>query len=283
MTDPLHTGNGNALAGSMRIFETLDAFFSGALVECAQTFILSPSPPPDSIALWRVLEEPQVLRDLLERNHAHLRAKGTDLRASASMWSMRYCWVVLPYAMVAATLLRQILPITPRETWVQFDDQGQPLRFVVSTAGMAASGEASTQQRYAPLVFGHLQPLVEAIHALTRLSRRILWVNVVRHVQAIFDHGLQDQALAPAISMERRMLLETPRWDTPGTLFQKPCENPLFHPPRSVHLQGEGGVHRTIQVHRSCCLFYLVDEPRYCSACPLDPENIPSRKAQCNL
>jgi len=256
--------------------------FTGPLADSAGTLVEA-EPPPDAVSVARLLAEPLLLHGILVRNHAFLKAAGTDLRASASMWHMRYLWTLLPYSMAALTLFRHALPTLPAEMWLDVDPDGQPVRFYVTGPGREAP-EAAAQVRYEALVFRHLDPLTEALNGLTGLSRRIAWVNVARHVQAVFDGGQEQPAFARVSTEDRRALLEDPTWTRldpagpPGG-----GSNPLFQPPREVLLPATPGTpSRTVQVHRACCLYYKLGEPRYCGACPLAPENLPRKSRAIN-
>lgn len=256
--------------------------FTGPLADSAGTLVEA-EPPPNAVSVARLLADPPLLHGILVRNHVFLKAAGTDLRASASMWHMRYLWTLLPYSMAALTLFRHALPTLPAEMWLDVDPDGQPVRFYVTGPGSEAP-ETAAQARYEALVFRHLDPLTEALNGLTRLSRRIAWVNVARHVQAVFDGGQEQPAFARVSTEDRRALLEDPIWTRhdpagpPGG-----GANPLFQPPREVLLPATPGTpSRTVQVHRACCLYYKLGEPRYCGACPLAPENLPRKSRAIN-
>lgn len=262
--------------GPPSIIDRLDQLFRDQLTECAGTLVLG-KPPPDAVPLAQLLGEPAVLRDVLDRNHAHLEARGSDLRASASMWHMRYMWVVLPYTMAALTLLRHALPVHPSRMWLALDAGAQPLRLYVTDPGEPAPDD-DAQRRYDGLVHTHLGPMVEAFHAVAKLSPRIAWVNVARHVQAVLDAAAGHPGLARSAATDRRALLDTPGWRHPGGAAS---ENPLHQPPRTLRLPATANEPaRTIEVHRACCLFYKLREPRFCGGCPLKPENLPPRLAR---
>lgn len=269
-----------ALHPTAPIIESLAPVFTGLLADSAGTLVVVAEPPPDALPVARLLADSPLLHQILVRNHAFLKASGTDIRASASMWHMRYLWTLLPYTMAALTLFRHALPMLPTEMWLEVDADGQPMRFYVTGPG-SEMPETAAQARYEALVFRHLEPLTEALNGLTRLSRHIAWVNVARHVQAVFDGGHEQQAFAHVSIEDRRALLDDPHWarvepgpgDTPGGYA-----NPLFQPPREVRLPATPDApSRTVQVHRACCLYYKLGEPRYCGACPLAPENRPRK------
>ena len=251
--------------------------FTGLLANSARTLVEAEL-PPHALPVTRLLSEHTLLHEILVRNHAFLKAIGTDLRASASMWHMRYLWTLLPYSMAALTLFRHALPVLPAEMWLELDSGGQPVRFYVTGPGTEAPEEPA-QARYETLVFRHLEPLVESLSGLTRLSRRIAWTNVARHVQAVFDGGQEHPAFARASMQDSRDLLENPVWARRvGDGRRGECPNPIFQPPRAVLLPATPDTPpRTIQVHRACCLYYKLVEPRYCGACPLAPENLPRK------
>ncbi|MFJ1299115.1 siderophore-iron reductase FhuF [Pseudomonadota bacterium AL_CKDN230030165-1A_HGKHYDSX7] len=265
---------GESPPGAPPVFARLDRLFQGQLTECAGTLVLG-EPPPGAVPLAHLLGDPNVLHDVLTRNHVHLEAYGSDLRASASMWHMRYMWIVLPYTMAALTLLRHALPVHPSRMWLELDAGAQPLRLHVTEPGEPAPDD-DAQKRYDGLVHTHLGPMVEAFHAVAKLSPRIAWVNVARHVQAVLDAAARHPEFAQRAASDRQALLDTPAWQPPdGAAF----DNPLYQPPRIVRLPATPSEPaRSIEVHRACCLFYKLRKPRFCGGCPLKPENLPPRR-----
>jgi ferric iron reductase protein FhuF len=106
--------------------------------------------------------------------------------------------------------------------------------------------------------------LFDALSAQTRIPKKILWGNTGRQLLAIFETAEQ---LAPGVAQlteDRQHLLQSAVWDEP----ERP--NPLHGRDRSVLLHRAGAAVKQ-QLHRQCCLYYLLPGPGYCDACPLDP------------
>ena len=241
----------------------LAPLFQGPLAELADALSLAPAVPPDALAATRLADGSPLLDDILRRYAARLRYDGDDLRPVASAWAMAYTGTLLPPVCAAATLLRHVFPVAAGQTAVSLAPDGTPTAFHITSEGMAMPA-ADTAARYTPLVWQHLLPLFDALSAHTRLPKKILWANTGRQLLAIFETAGQLAPGMPQLDADRDRLLHAPAWDGPAQ------PNPLFGRDRSVvlHRDGTAATHR---LHRQCCLYYLLPEPGYCDACPLDP------------
>lgn len=252
----------------------LEPIFRGPFAPHGETLHLVQAPPSNAIAVAQLLGSPGILQDVLQRRSQYLGYTGKDHRPLASAWSMAYLAALLPPVCAAATLLRHVFPIEASNTWVELHEDGLPQSFYILSLGQSMP-DADVWQRYQRLVWGHLVPLVDALHPLTRLPRKILWANVVRYFDGVFDAA---QALAgshPDLRADRDALLGHLRWGIAGS----PCQafdtpfpaNPLFGTDRVITILRDG-IGETVKLHRQCCLLYkLSPKHGYCGACPLDP------------
>lgn len=176
-----------------------------------------------------------------------------DPRAVVSVWSLSYFTAVLPPLLSAIILL-------DRSPAIGLDDVG----FVVAPdwrvqalkVTVEAQGAATGPDRFGPLVWSHLAPLIDLIAARSPVTRRVLWSNAGHVIEAFL--GMLDAAVPgrPAMA-EARTLLATPLWPAGA-------RNPLFNP---VRYEG------TARIRRVCCMRYLIPEWKLCGICPLKPDN----------
>jgi ferric iron reductase protein FhuF len=136
-----------------------------------------------------------------------------------------------------------------------------PLVFHIGHEGTAQPG-TETAVRFGPLIDDHLAPLFAALTRQVRVAPKILWGNLARRLDGIFDQALQLTGGAPPIARDRDHLLHAPLWHD-----GRP--NPMHRPQRSViRIHSD----MPLTLHRQCCLFYLLPGQGYCSACPLAPQ-----------
>lgn len=223
-------------------------------------------PPPGAIRLDRLIAEPEHLAALLRRHAAHL---GTDdLRPVSTGWLLDYCWLLLPPFAAAATLLQHRLPLRPDQTWLTADADGHPERLYLAHDGAALPGTAAGT-RYGELVYQHLPPLIAALARHGRVPERLLWGNAARRLDAVFEQILLAAAHLPHCRQDADALLHQAAWPDGRT-------NP-FHSPRQRRRLPPGSAAAdaatVAELHRECCLCYMLPGQEYCSACPLDPAN----------
>lgn len=257
----------------------LQPIFQGPLAAHAEALRLSPTPPADALPAAELFSAPGPLTDALQRHARQVGYRGSDWRPLASSWSLVYLAKLLPPVCAAATLLRHALPVGAAHTWITLDEQGLPDAFHIRSLGHAMP-DADVWQRYEPLVWAHLMPLADALHALTRLPRKILWGNAMRNVAGIFDAARALPATPPGVDSDRAALLHGPRWAPGGAAPHGGAINPLFGVDRvaTVH---HGDHTDTLTLHRQCCLMYkLIDGHGYCDGCPLDPQFRRSKTAR---
>lgn len=224
---------------------------------------LSCAPPPaHAIRLDRLLAEPERLEAVLRLHAAHLGVD--DLRPVSTGWLLDYCWMLLPAFAAAATMLRHRLPLAPARTWLAIDADGHPERLHLVHDGHAMPG-APPALRYGELLREHLPPLVAALARQGRVAERLLWGNAARRMDAVFEQILLATGNAAHCAQDADALLHQPLW-ADGR------HNPLHGPRRAVSRQVDGVTAR-VELHRECCLCYMLPQDGYCTACPLAPAN----------
>lgn len=238
--------------------------FRGELAPLGQGLQCAPLPPPGAVRVADLLHADSRLPEVLREHASFRRHAGTDQRAVASAWSLRYVEVLLPPVVAAASMLQHVFPLAPEQVWVRLDGHGDVVDFHLVDLGEPRHG-ATTADRYAPLLRQHLGPLFAALAALTRIAPKILWGNVSRHLEPILDQGLRLTGGAAGIAQDRHWLLYEPEW--PGTGFGA---NPMHGVRREVMRRHEGR-EMPLKLHRQCCLYHLLPGEGYCGACPLAP------------
>jgi len=245
----------------------LEPLFQGAWAPLGEALVCASRPPAGTVAVQRLVDaNDDVLDDLLRRHARHLGVSdaeqhGTDLRAAASSWCFAYLDALLPPVVAAASVLQQVFPTAPHEMQVAFDDtEAVPRRFYIGHIGTPHPG-ADGATRLAPLIDAHLAPLLAQLARCARLPPKILWGNLARRLDGIFEQALALTGHAAPIALDRDTLLDRPLWHDgrPNPLW--PRQRPHPDAPRGIRL------------HRQCCLFYRLPAQAYCSACPLAPHS----------
>jgi ferric iron reductase protein FhuF len=213
------------------------------------------------------------LKSILVRYAVHL-GGDDDLRPVASLWSLAYLRALLPPMVAAASVLRHGFPASAAEMWLELDQHREPLRFHIAHEG-ASQAAADTQTRYAPLLQHHLEPLFAELSRVSGLPRKVLWGNAARCLEPVFDQALAMLGPAPLLLADRRLLLDLPQWhsdNSDDSDKEAPAgashPNPLY--PR-LRAAAHFAPAEAANVHRQCCLQYLLPHTDYCGACPLQP------------
>jgi ferric iron reductase protein FhuF len=241
-----------------QVIPLLAPVFQGELAAYGETLACDAQPPGDAVSVARLLDDPAVLADALQRHARHRGCR--DLRPVASAWSFNYLEALLPPVMAAASVLQHVLPVLPQQMWVRLDGDGEARSFHIRDEGRPQPG-SSTAARYDALLWGHLQPLVEALVRATRVPAKVLWGNVARYVEAVLDQAMPLTGHAPHVVQDREQLLQHAHWpDGRG--------NPL-HGCYETLPPGDAAA---APPYRQCCLLYLLPgDDGYCHACPLSP------------
>ncbi|SHJ00066.1 ferric iron reductase protein FhuF [Roseomonas rosea] len=183
-----------------------------------------------------------------------------DRRAVASIWSKWHFAAVMPPVLAASLCLDHALPVPLDGVDVLLDPQGKTIGIRPAAAGEAHPTE-DPFTRFAPLVFGHLEPLIEALAQNGRGAPRLFWSNVGTLFENLLQR-LQHGGQAPALA-QGEALLRTRVW--PGG---RP--NLLFEPVRHANPADP-----STRMRRVCCLRYLIPSLPACASCPLARQESP--------
>lgn len=246
----------------------LAPIFRGELASLGEGLQCAECVPADALRVADLLQPAgRPLAEVLQRYAASRGSTADDLRPVASAWSLEYLTMLLPPVVAAASMLQHVFPVAAEETWVRLDRHGAPAGFHVRALGASRQG-TDTALRYAPLLWGHLAPLFDALSGLTRIAPKILWGNTARHLEYLLDTGVQLTGGAPSVAQDRAWLLHSAAWPSlPGV-------NPLYGRQREV-IRLHDNLRVPMKLHRQCCLRHLLPGEGYCGACPLAPQHRP--------
>lgn len=217
----------------------------------------------------QLIGDAQALPEILARQARHFGT--TALAPVASVWSLTYCWRLLPPVVAAASVLQRVLPITARHVTPQFDGDGTVLRLLIPHEGQMRSG-TDTYTRYGSLLHEHLDPLVARLAQCARLAPKITWGNVARYLDLTLSQLAQALPGNAIVAEDREFLLDTPLW-------RGGQPNPMYRAPREVLRYTPQGP-RAHTLLRRCCLYYMLPGHGYCDLCPLSAPNRPARDAR---
>ncbi|MFF7400336.1 siderophore-iron reductase FhuF [Achromobacter sp. NPDC008082] len=252
-----------AAADSLRMIALLQPFFREDWRPYAAT-VQHARASAHSRQASALLGDGPALAHVLARHRKHW--SDADPRAVASAWAMSYLWALLPPVAAAASGARQVLPASGDAMSLELDDNSAPARFQIADLGHAAPG-SDVWRRYEALVWRHLLPLADALHAASRLPRKTVWGGAVRYLEVVLkavEAQTQHTPASDSVRQDRLHLLESPWWGPEAA--GRP--NPLCLPPRTSRGPGPA-----VTLHRECCLYHLLPTAQYCAACPLAPQH----------
>lgn len=253
----------------------LEPLFQGEWAPFGETLRCSAEPPADAVPVASLIDDPLMLRSLIERQARSWDVDGKDLRAAASAWSLSYLWSLLPPVVAGASILQHVFPVSAREMHACFGEDGACTGFHVRDQGVSRVGSV-TAERYGPLLHQHLRPLFEQVHRQCRLPMKILWGNAARYLELLLEEGMRAVGETAVLSADRQALLVR-RTGLDGN------PNPLAMPRREISravlsrevASGPAPAMQAtrIRLHRQCCLYYRLPGQPHCDACPLAPDN----------
>ncbi|MDJ0389182.1 siderophore-iron reductase FhuF [Roseomonas sp. E05] len=192
-----------------------------------------------------------------------------ERQASFSMWSQYYFARLIYPVLGASLLLGRDLPVRAEDMALILGPDGAPAAFRIAHAGRPCAQPQSCS-RFAGLLRGHLEPIVQALSEASGASPRLFWCNAgIRcdHVLRLLE-GQADTAPA------QRLLFGLPHWAEEEGAEEEGAEeagaeaawaNPLPQTVRHVEEEGTPAVRR-----RVCCLRYrLAGFEAGCPSCPL--------------
>jgi hypothetical protein len=271
----------NSAAGPSSLEETLQG-----LGAAADRLTLAPGPQHRTLPSgWLLQDRPALFRVV----RTYGRAVGTGETAVAtSLFCQAWAVSVTRAAIACLVGARRVPDLTSSNTMLLFDGAGRPSgSALVATrfAAVAGDDDAAADPRAeilpdddalfawtrARLFDGHLGPLVEALHDLAPVGRRLLWGNVA----AATAGGFAALSALPVRPFDPEHLLpEAIRLlDAPGSPTEGLAELfPVAH---------QGGTRLFVR-RQTCCLRYrLPDAPPICLSCRLLPE--PERRRRIAL
>lgn len=141
-------------------------------------------PPEDTeIVSCRDLLVPATLTALLERFAVSF--PDSDRRAVASLWSMYYFSTLTIGAAIAALEAGRTLPLKLDEIGLCLQNgTAQPHGFLLSGPGHEGGSETTALEE---VLKRHAEPLIEALVVAGRVSRKLLWSNVLSYLGWIVD------------------------------------------------------------------------------------------------
>lgn len=175
--------------------------------------------------------------------------------ALISAWSLNYLWKVLPSIIVATSVLKKSLPLTPENIKIRVDNLGTVKDIKLPNEGFF-SPYSSTQERFSPLINDHLTPLFNELNTKFKVPKKILWGNALRYIKNIFNTLVLRFPTIESIKLDRDILLAT-------KVFDDGSFNPLYLPKR--YISTDKIKH---QAHSQCCLYYQLPNNHFCALCP---------------
>lgn len=230
----------------------------------------------DTIPAAAFLEVP-TLRSALQAAAEQWRAP--DICVAASLWNKYYNAAVVPGVLAAMTLGGIGLDGSIANTSILLE-HGLPKALLLHDArgyvyrprlapALISSGRgepvAALPELYEVVIAGaferHIRPMIERLHALTRLSRQILWGNVANLCADLYDRLELEPALASIACADRSLLLDCD--ECPGLSGANPMCG-------TVCYERSAGSAVMSRMRQRCCLRYRLPEGTSCQKiCPL--------------
>jgi ferric iron reductase protein FhuF len=251
---------------------TLDSLYTDCIVL---------TQPPDDAEVISLNDYLQPDRLLSAWKASEIYQKSQDIRVAASIWNKVYSWTTLPGVLALMTWAGVGLDAgldnvsfvleddEPKALW--FHDLSQtviypersPLPVPEDYPGIIVdSVEALHQAVFTGLFQHNLAPMIDRVHSLTKLSKKIMWGNAVNASEGQFAE--LSQCTSPeAIQTDYSVLYEK------AYSSVMPGRNPLYNLVRTEQIN-EPGLPATTTVRLTCCLYAFI--PPYdekCTNCPL--------------
>ncbi|PLZ97222.1 siderophore-iron reductase FhuF [Fischerella thermalis CCMEE 5268] len=251
---------------------TLDSLYTDCIVL---------TQPPDDAEVISLNDYLQPDRLLSGWKASEIYQKSQDIRVAASIWNKVYSWTTLPGVLALMTWAGVGLDAgldnvsfvleddEPKALW--FHDLSQtviypersPLPIPEDYPGIIVdSVEALHQAVFTGLFQHNLAPMIDRVHSLTKLSKKIMWGNAVNASEGQFAE--LSQCTSPeAIQTDYSVLYEKAY---SSVMLGR---NPLHNLVRTEQIN-EPGLPATTTVRLTCCLYAFI--PPYdekCTNCPL--------------
>ncbi|MBF2004188.1 IucA/IucC family C-terminal-domain containing protein [Chlorogloeopsis fritschii PCC 9212] len=260
--------------------KTLDNFYTDSII------LTTPANDLEVIPAAQYLQ-PDNLLSILKASPEY--QKTQDLRVAASLWNKAYSWIPLPSVLAFMTWAGVGFDASVDNVSFVFKDgelealwfqdlsrteiypERSPIPIPNNYPGkLANSVDELYNAVFTGLFQNHLLPVIDCLHALTKVSKKTLWGNAVNASYGIFE-DLDGYAKKEAIQMDYSVLFEQPYSlvlsHSPQQTLRK--SNPLYNLIRTEKFN-EPGLPTQMKVRKTCCLIALIP-PDYskCGNCPL--------------
>lgn len=199
--------------------------------------------------------------------------EGTDLRTAGALLMTDYGYILAAAAVPLFTGFGLVPDLTPDSFALSFYTTEElhegkmhrtrraHVRFLNKTFWPGRLEDADDGERFRIEIEQHFRPVIEAIHARTRLSRAALWRLASDSIAGRFlDSGQRLGTVETATASAMRIL------KAPGS----PLANRQLHFfDLSVLDKNQRNFSYTFRQRGGCCRFYLVEGGEYCPTCVL--------------
>ncbi|BAT56851.1 unknown protein (plasmid) [Nostoc sp. NIES-3756] len=250
---------------------TLDSFYTDCII------LTQPPDGAEVISLNDYLQTEKLLSGIKARPEY---AKTQDIRIAASIWNKVYSWKTLPGVLALMTWAGVGLNAShenvsfvledgqPKALWLHdlsctvIYPQRLPIPIPEDYPGkIVNSVDALHEAVFTGLFARNLAPMIECVHSLTKLSKKIMWGNAVNASEGQFAE-LSKCTSVEVIQTDYSVLYQQPYSSV------MPGRNPLYNLVRTEQLN-EPGLPPKFTVRLTCCLYNLI--PPYDSKCPNCP------------
>lgn len=180
-----------------------------------------------------------------------------DRRALLSLWSRYYFFTLIPPVALTLMLAHRRLPLAPAGASVLLKPDGLPAAIALPHAGEECAAPQDPFERFAPLLQGHLAPLIAHWAAEAKLAQRVLWANAASY----FAWIVRETAAAPDAPPGAA---ECGQAIVAATHLPDGSANPMHEPMKPLEGSTDGKRWRKV-----CCLLYRLPDRSECSYCPL--------------
>lgn len=239
----------------------LATLFRGPLEEVGARLVLADDPRP--FVEGAALLDGDRLRDVLAsfaRSYAAQLGAGaftaTEMTAVATQWSKWHFSILVPPVLLANIALDWQLPTDLARTGIVLSPEHRTVALRLPDEGQRRHF-ADADERFTPLIEGHLVPLIEALSQASGLPAKVLWSNAGNVAESVAGE------CAAQLGADHRGVLQARALFAMKSL-RDGRRNPLFEPVR--HFANRSPPRR----RRICCLRYRIAALPLCKTCPLD-------------
>lgn len=239
----------------------LASLFRGPLDEIGARLVLADDPRPfvEGAALLDERRLRDVLASFARSYAAQLEVDAftaTEMTAVATQWSKWHFSILVPPVLIASIALDWQLPTELARTGIVLSPEHRTAALRLPDEGERRHF-ADADERFTPLIEGHLAPLIEALSRASGLPAKVLWSNAGNIAESIIGEcetrlGADHRGVLQARALFAMKSLRDGR------------RNPLFEPVR--HFPNRTPARR----RRICCLRYRIPALPLCKTCPLD-------------